>query len=346
MAKKRSSKKKTKTKKSSKSKSNFPVLIALGVILLGLAFYGLYETNQLAGDKSVKPSTSKPKSQNPVPAVGKISKPKAAGSKPRQNKFDRKDISAQDGQRESNQLNSNLSSTGGANDDYYTSSFDFGWPAYTQDDDVVEHKYYVLSYSEKQEQAIWVAYRLTRANLSNAKYKRKDNFRSDPGVKTKSASPTDYKGSGYDRGHLAPAADFTWSREGLDETFFMSNMSPQRPGFSRGIWKKLEGKVREWAKKEGKIFVVTGPIFKNKKESIGKNKVGIPSHYYKVLLDISGNDVKGIAFVLPNEKSDSQLSFFAMSIDDLEKVTGIDFFPLLPDDLENDLESQFSFGDW
>jgi endonuclease G len=90
--------------------------------------------------------------------------------------------------------------------------------------------------------------------------KRKDNFRSDPKVKTGSAALSDYKGSGYDRGHLAPAADFKWSATAMSESFYMSNMSPQVPGFNRGIWKNIESTVRNWAVENDEIYIVTGPV--------------------------------------------------------------------------------------
>jgi len=348
MAKKAPGRKRGKSKKKNKQSGiNLFILLTIGLVVITLVFYGLYQTNQLSETDYLE--TEHPDSKKSAGSTSPDQaekEPDSFSEKSSESKFDRKDISAQDGQQESEALNTNLTGSGKTKDYYFTSSFDFGWPGYSQKDDIVEHAYFTLSYNEKQEQPDWVAYKLTRADLKNARYKRKNNFRADPDVKTKSASLADYKGSGYDRGHLAPAADFTWTALGLDESFYMSNMSPQLPGFNRGIWKKLEAKVRSWAKQEGELFVVTGPIFGKNKKTIGKNNVGIPSHYYKALLDISGNDVKGIAFVLPHEKSGSQLSTFAMSIDQLEKTTGLDFYPLLPDDLEDEIESQYDYADW
>ena len=117
-------------------------------------------------------------------------------------------------------------------------------PSQQSNGQIVHHANYTLQYNEEHEQASWVAYRLTSHHLQNPSTKRKDNFRSDPKVKTGSATLSDYKGSGYDRGHLAPAADFKWSSTAMSESFYMSNMSPQVPGFNRGIWKKLESKIR------------------------------------------------------------------------------------------------------
>ncbi|PIB35173.1 hypothetical protein BFP72_07070 [Reichenbachiella sp. 5M10] len=234
------------------------------------------------------------------------------------------------------------------NDDqyYFSKSFDFAWPKYDQGDQIIEHEYYTLKYNEKTEQADWVAYSLTADHLKNAKFKRKDDFRADPAVQSKSAHPNDYKGSGYDRGHLAPAADFTWDEQALSETFFMSNMSPQAPGFNRGIWKKLEEKVRDWAMDNNQVFVVTGPIYTHYNQKIGSNKVVIPQGYYKVILELDGDEVKAIAFALSNEKSNMELYEFAKSVDELERETGMDFFPAMPDDLENKIESYYNYSDW
>ena len=139
-------------------------------------------------------------------------------------------------------------------------SQNIGIPYFIEDKQVIEHEYYVLSYSEKHEQAYWVSYLLDSSRL-NGGIDRTNDFRIDPFIKTGSATLSDYKGSGYDRGHLVPAADMNFALDAMSETFYMSNMSPQVPSFNRGIWKKLESLVREWANYEGVLYIVTGPIF-------------------------------------------------------------------------------------
>ena len=124
-------------------------------------------------------------------------------------------------------------------------SQNIGLPYYTQSDQIISHTAYTLKYSEQHEQASWVAYTLKSSHTSGT-VGRTNDFREDYKVKTGSASLSDYKGSGYDRGHLAPAADFKWSSTAMSESFFMSNMSPQKPGFNRGIWKKLESRKLPW----------------------------------------------------------------------------------------------------
>ena len=121
---------------------------------------------------------------------------------------------------------------------------------------VIRHVGYTLSYNEIHEQANWVAYELTAEEVAG-EVERKDAFRADPEVESGSAALADYRGSGYDRGHLAPVADMKWSAEAMAESFYMSNMSPQKPEFNRGIWKKLEMKVRGWATREEAVLIVT-----------------------------------------------------------------------------------------
>ena len=210
---------------------------------------------------------------------------------------------------------------------------------------IVYHAGFTLSYNEIHEQASWVAYELT-ANELIKKVNRSNNFKKDPKVKTGSALPSDYLRSGYDRGHLAPAADLSWSLTTMKESFYMSNMSPQKPGFNRGAWKKLESYVRQWAYENKSIYVVTGGILNTVQSSIGESNVGIPSYYYKVILDYSQPEIKGIGFILPNTSSSRPLQNFAVSIDEVERRTGIDFFYNLPDIDEQKIESAFNVSSW
>lgn len=213
------------------------------------------------------------------------------------------------------------------------------------DGDIISHTYYTLSYNEAHEQAEWVAYKLT-ANMIGVGISRTDDFRPDVMISTGSAQLSDYKGSGYDRGHLCPAGDMVFSQVAMSESFFMSNMSPQNPSFNRGIWKKLESLVRSWAVKEGEVYVVTGPILSVSLGSIGANAFTIPKYYYKVVFDYREPEQKMIALILPNEKSQKDLESYVVSVDDLEGVTGIDFFPELDDDVEEELESVRDLTAW
>lgn len=218
-------------------------------------------------------------------------------------------------------------------------------PALKPGQKVINKSGYSLVYSEAHEQALWVAYELTASETQSA-YARTDRFLSDPEVATGSARPTDYKGTGYDRGHLAPAGDLGWSAQSMTESFYMSNMSPQTPGFNRGIWKRLEELVRTWAVEYGAVCVVTAGILTNDLPSIGSTGVSVPSYYYKVILDHTGPDYKAIGFILPNASSKASLQAYAVSVDEVERVTGINFFSALDDTMEESLEARFSTAQW
>lgn len=213
---------------------------------------------------------------------------------------------------------------------------------------IIHHRYYSLSYSEEDEQAEWVAYTLTKENLNKPWVDRKDVFLPDAKVNSQSSTPNDYRGSGYDRGHLVPAADMAFSEEAMRETFFMSNISPQSRNFNGGIWRELEELTRNWAKKMNKLYVVTGPVLSYEpKGYIGDNEVAIPAAYFKVLLDLEEPGQKGIGFVLPNEVSFDPLYKFAVSIDRVEEISGLDFYPdLLGDEAEESIEGDFNIDLW
>lgn len=212
-------------------------------------------------------------------------------------------------------------------------------------DEFIEHTGFTLLYNEQHEQAAWVAYELT-AEETEKKFDRTDRFMVDPKVKTGTADDMDYKGSGYDRGHLAPASDMGWSLTTMAESFYYSNMSPQAASCNRGIWKRGEDQVRKWAVEYHGLYVVTGPVLTPNLETIGPNKVSVPKLYYKVLLDYKEKGAKGIGFLVPNEGSTDPLSTFAVSIDSVQKVTGIDFFPSLPAEQEKVLEKSFCLECW
>jgi endonuclease G, mitochondrial len=218
-------------------------------------------------------------------------------------------------------------------------------PATRSGDAIISHSGYSLSYNETHEQANWVAYELT-AEETKKVIDRTDKFLPDPSVATGSANDKDYSGSGYDRGHLAPAADMGWSSTAMAESFYYSNMSPQLPAFNRGIWKKLEELVRTWAVEYNMISIVTGPVLKPGLPSIGPDKVSVPKYYYKVILDYEEPDIKGIGFILPNAGSVDPLQNFAVTIDSVEKVTGLDFYPALPDSQEKLIEKTLCIKCW
>lgn len=211
--------------------------------------------------------------------------------------------------------------------------------------ELVKHSYYILSYNEPYEQANWVYYSLTDSMVLNSGEERSNKFKVDKLVTSGSAKSSDYTNSGFDRGHLCPAADMGFNPIAMQESFLMSNISPQKPDFNRGIWKELEMTVREWAKKDHKLFVVTGPIFRSNKGTIGKDEVLVPGQFFKIIYT-STKSPKMIAFVLPNEKSDRPLTDFIVTTDEVEKLTGFDFFPQLSDNTEARLEGSINLTGW
>jgi endonuclease G len=210
---------------------------------------------------------------------------------------------------------------------------------------VVHHEGYSLSYSESHEQAEWVAYELKKSHLANTNFKR-PYFEIDKAVKTGAAHWRNYKKSGYDRGHLCPAGDRRYTKAAHDETFLTSNISPQEHNFNSGVWNTLEQKVRYWARKYDGVFVVTGGVLKGSMETIGDENVSVPNQFYKVLIDNNTGKTKVIAFLMPHKDSNQPLYKFVVSVDEIEALTGIDFFTELEDGLETKLEASSDYKGW
>lgn len=206
-----------------------------------------------------------------------------------------------------------------------------GYPLAATTDTILSYTGFDLGYNDRFEQAAWVAYVLTSREAMAGEFERTDDFRPDTSIGTGSADPSDYRGSGFDRGHLAPAGDMTWDIRAMSESFLMSNMSPQQPAFNRGIWRRLEQQVREWAVEKDSLYVITGPVLNDVDTLIGDNEVGVPDFYFKVLADLSPPDHSFIAFLLPNTGLTGDLLRFAITVDSLEAFTGYDFFASAPD---------------
>ena len=221
-----------------------------------------------------------------------------------------------------------------------------GLPAIISGEQITEHSAMILVYSEEYEQAKWVAH-IISPDIITGNITRTNDFRADEKIQTGSAVTEDYWETGYDRGHLAPSADFRWSQIALSESYFYSNMSPQLPEFNREIWADIESFVRQKiTEKNEPLYVVTGGILKKDLPTIGTNKVAIPEQFYKVVADLSGDSIAGIAFLVPNQKTDYPLTSFAVSIDSIEAVTGINFFASLPEKTQNSIESNFDIKIW
>ena len=210
---------------------------------------------------------------------------------------------------------------------------------------IVVHDYFVLSYNEPYEQAEWVAYPLKKEHLT---YDDRDRpyLIEDPKVKTKSADWKNYKGSGYDRGHLCPAGDRRFSKYAYNETFYTSNISPQDQEFNAGIWNRLEQQIRNWSKMYGDLIVITGGVLEPGLEEIGEEDVDVPDAFFKIVVKGDGKDAKLLAFLFPNKESNRPLSDFLITVDTLEYRTGIDFFEKQPEDWQGKLEASVEKSGW
>ena len=236
----------------------------------------------------------------------------------------------------------------------------YGLPATLPDEKIISHSAMSLVYSEKHEQAKWVAH-IISPEILTGQVTRSNDFRVDPKVLTGTAVEEDYflkfpqkngefkyDGFGYDRGHLAPSADFRWSQKALSESYFYSNMSPQLGGFNREVWADLEGTIRGYLNRnpDTHLYVCTGGVLTDGLPVIerGVNKVSIPQQYWKVVIDRKNK--RGIGFLMPNKKTNYPVEHFATSIDEIEELSGIDFFATLSDDEEDKLERQTDKAPW
>lgn len=202
---------------------------------------------------------------------------------------------------------------------------------------------YAVGYSYDLKIPVWAAYRISHESANTVNVDRTDDFRVNPGVPAEFQSKkSDYRGSGFDRGHMAPSGSIDYSRAANSETFFLSNMVPQRPGFNRdgfgheGVWGYLENEVRDWARERGSVYVVSGAIATGR-NTIG-NGVAVPEAFYKIVIDL--DEAESIAFLMPH-KDDlrNQVERFIVSIDRIEEVSGLDLFQLIVDEQEEKLES-------
>lgn len=225
-----------------------------------------------------------------------------------------------------------------------------GLPKLEAGDEVVVHAAHMLVYSEQHEQPKWVAH-IATPDLITGNLARIDSFLPDPLVKTGTAVTADYWNSGYDRGHLVPSADMRWNLEALQGTYLYSNISPQVPELNRGTWAELEDWGRRYVNfSKHRVFVVTGPVLRDGLPTLQKpdrkNEVSIPELFWKVIADLDGERPKAIAFVMRNAVQDHPPISYAVTVDSVETLTGLDFFPALDDAVESTIEAMREPKDW
>ncbi len=225
-----------------------------------------------------------------------------------------------------------------------------GLPELAPGDEVVSHPGHMLVYSEQHEQAKWVAH-IAAQDLVTGNLARIDSFLPDPLVRTGTAVTADYWNSGYDRGHLVPSADMRWNADALRATYYYSNISPQLPELNRGTWADLEDWVRRYVNFSGhRVFVVTGPVLRDGLPTLQKadrkNEVSIPEYFWKVIADLDGDQPKAIGFVMRNAVNEYPPISYAVAVDSVEALTGLDLFPALDDATEARIEAMREPKDW
>ncbi len=210
---------------------------------------------------------------------------------------------------------------------------------------IIKRKAYSLSYNKETKCPNWVAWYLP-ANHTDGEWARSNDYREDYDVPAPRATNDDYRGSSWSRGHMCPAGDNKWNSDAMSETFLLSNMCPQNRSLNSGLWNRVETDCRRWAEKYGGVYIVCGPLYYNKEhEVIGYNKVVVPEAFYKVILRLKGNP-QAIGFIVKNNEGTKKKDQFVNTVDEVERITGIDFFPALPDSIENAVEAYANLEDW
>lgn len=190
-----------------------------------------------------------------------------------------------------------------------------------------------------------VVYELTHHEQLGTESRKGKRFKTDPKV-TNSANDKDYVKSGFDRGHLAPSADMSWSKNVIEESFFFTNIAPQNGNLNSGQWSGVESLIREWGKRDSALVIITGTIFNGNIQTIGANNVGVPTQLYKIVFAPYVETPRMIAFLYDNIKPINQLSDYVVTVDEIEKLTGNDFFTKLPNKLERKLERSSNLELW
>ena len=210
---------------------------------------------------------------------------------------------------------------------------------------LLTRKAYTTSYNQRLKQPNWVAWHLT-AEHTEGPYHRMRNFHEDEEVPTPRAMLEDYRGSGWSRGHMCPAGDNKWDGKAMYESFALTNVCPQDANLNSGLWNSIEIDCRRWARKYGDVYIVCGPIFLNKEhETIGRNTVTVPEAFFKVVLCMNGKP-KGMGVVVRNNDGTKKRDLYYNSIDQVERITGMDFFSALPDELECEVEAEIDMAQW
>ncbi len=207
--------------------------------------------------------------------------------------------------------------------------------------------YYTVSYNKQYKVPNWVAWKLTAEHTEGGARRSGNAWHEDEEVPMPRAAATDYKGSGWTRGHMCPAGDNKWNEKAMYDSFLLTNCCPQHANLNSGTWNQIEMACRKWARKYGELHIVTGPVFfRREHKRIGRNRVAVPEAFFKVVVCLNKKHTKGIGFVCRNTDGNRKKDIYVNSIDQVERITGIDFFPSLPDSIEETVEATADIDDW
>ncbi len=210
---------------------------------------------------------------------------------------------------------------------------------------IIKKKSYIVSYNKDTKIANWVAWHLTSEHTEGS-IGRGNMFHEDEEVPSPKATVEDYKGSGWSRGHMCPAGDNKWDAEAMYQSFSLINVCPQNASLNSGLWNSLEIDCRNWAKRFHDIYIICGPVFfQQNHEVIGFNEIYVPEAFFKVVLCLNGKP-KGLGVIVKNTAGNKKKDIYYNSIDQVERITGMDFFPLLSDDVEDEVESNLDMDMW
>ena len=210
---------------------------------------------------------------------------------------------------------------------------------------ILLRKAYITSYNNTIKCPNWVAWHLTAEHADGA-CPRDNTYYEDESVPSPRATNEDYHESGWSRGHMCPAGDNKWDEVAMRESNLLTNICPQDRSLNSGLWNKIEQDCRKWARMYGDVYIVCGPVFLNKEhETIGKNKVVVPEAFFKVILRLNPQPA-AIGFVVRNNEGRKKRDQYINTVDEVERITGMDFFPALPDEIENEVEAKSDIDDW
>lgn len=304
------------------AKNNFTGLIVFAAI--GLAAYGWAKYNDHASDAANETRTAETRYKQDAETAYKDAEQKGQGAEAQDTETDASQGEAYEAPR---------------------------WSKAKPQEQMLHRYAYVTSYNKDTRTPNWVGWALTADHTDGDNARGGHKFLEDLDVPTPRAAYSDIRESecGYQRGHMCPAGDNKWSYKAQKEAFLMTNICPQNGYLNQRDWKYLEEACRDWAKRYGKVYIVTGPIFYGKSHNtVGEHQVAVPDAFFKVVMRTksSSHDAQAIGFIYQNQSGHHDMNYYVRSVDDVEEITGLDFFYQLDDKVESKIESRSDLSKW